>query len=921
MQIGDRLYFEDRRNILRQEKQRLQDSLSFSGMHSRYESLHEAAHNTYTWILDPDPNGIHADRQNQRASFFRWFRGGGGVFWVSGKPGSGKSTLMKYLAEHVALENSELCQPDLVVLSFFFWIKGDSLQRNKSGCLRSLLWQLLQNPSTTELAVQTSQTHFKGAWTERVLRIILSAITKGTKCPMAVFLDGLDESADHDDILASLSILESANKVKLCVSSRPEPVFTDALSSYQSLRLQDLNSVDIRQVIKQSFLEDARVQALTSRITTDRQRQDFEQLSYTIEYKAEGVFLWVHLVIKDLLKGITQRDDTSTLLRRLNGLPNDISALFKDMLRRTHQDHELYKDEMALYLALALHRQFDIVEFCFAVNEDLRKRYLCPSILNTKLDSNTGADIDCETVAVQISAYTAGLLEVDPPFRRAYSADDHLYPLAEHCPPLANKLVNNLTSRIRFIHRTAIDFLQHTAEGIFRQSGSSSTDSEVKQICFETRLISEAILPGILGRCMSQNMYMRLVACNACNDEEIYHALKRQGQCTLKLLHSAGLLLPDTSTWVFSSRDNAPYDFARNGSFFPSSNYALVDSVPFLIQARRPLAAEMLLDDYDCMSDTDYLTKVLLVWVRTYRGQLVSRREDLLPTVMPARTILKYGKRLLERLVNSCASLRQRLVTELGEVIDPISAIVWSTKDEFDDNFVQMLRLLQFSDAYLDVRSMPDCFNCHRGWHSRRARDDLDIEFWGAFCPANNCDTSMLGRKGDVLRVDPQILRSEDDRVQVIASFYARSAGVTVPPRLSAISKKDSSLLISKARRYSNDYSIGNQAPGIILCSSESLNPANHAEVSSNTIESICARSPTLTFAAAMERLGKSQGTIRKFYVSEAERMAHELPGMQKGWKEWYWGTEIPPEVDTVFEDYCAQEAARRLGLTRSGSG
>ena len=85
-------------------------------------------------------------KNHVRQSFLEWLRSGNGIYHISGKAGSGKSTLMKFLCQNPRLTN-ELEQwagnRKLVYASFFFWASGDRLQRSLEGLYRSLLFEVL----------------------------------------------------------------------------------------------------------------------------------------------------------------------------------------------------------------------------------------------------------------------------------------------------------------------------------------------------------------------------------------------------------------------------------------------------------------------------------------------------------------------------------------------------------------------------------------------------------------------------------------------------------------------------------------------------------------------------------------------------------------------------------------------------------
>ena len=68
-------------------------SLGYPEMHDRDSKIHDAFSQTFEWALQDRSGSV------PQHHFLQWLRCGDGVFWVSGKAGSGKSTLMKYLLQ------------------------------------------------------------------------------------------------------------------------------------------------------------------------------------------------------------------------------------------------------------------------------------------------------------------------------------------------------------------------------------------------------------------------------------------------------------------------------------------------------------------------------------------------------------------------------------------------------------------------------------------------------------------------------------------------------------------------------------------------------------------------------------------------------------------------------------------------------
>jgi hypothetical protein len=110
---------------------RILESLAFEGMYGRYEDVDEAHFETLRWIYgdnlytdeededsaddetykdednaDDEAGGIDEDecedeeKTSARELLLNWISSGAGIFHISGKLGSGKSTLMKYLSDH-----------------------------------------------------------------------------------------------------------------------------------------------------------------------------------------------------------------------------------------------------------------------------------------------------------------------------------------------------------------------------------------------------------------------------------------------------------------------------------------------------------------------------------------------------------------------------------------------------------------------------------------------------------------------------------------------------------------------------------------------------------------------------------------------------------------------------------------------------
>lgn len=80
--------------------------------------------------------------------FGEWVQSNKIIFWSKGKPGSGKSTIMKYLLDLIRSEKaSGISHVFPVHAATFFNARGSSLKNSCEGFLRSSIMQILQQKS------------------------------------------------------------------------------------------------------------------------------------------------------------------------------------------------------------------------------------------------------------------------------------------------------------------------------------------------------------------------------------------------------------------------------------------------------------------------------------------------------------------------------------------------------------------------------------------------------------------------------------------------------------------------------------------------------------------------------------------------------------------------------------------------------
>lgn len=406
--------------------------------------------------------------------FVDWLRSGEGLFWLQGKPGSGKSTLVRYIIDNEATQTLlNQWHSGTRIISHYFWKIGTPMQNNIKGLFCSLLYQLLQdNEKLVSFLIRTfpftdSKNH-PHDWSDRDLeRVLLAALKeKEVEQPVCIFIDGLDEyNGDYGDhgLVERIQGLIESDKVKLCVASRPEPRLLNRLNKEPCLRLQDLTGPDMRVHIQTTF----------NKMVPNGQLsvKELDALADRLLMKAEGVFLWLRLAIQSVVRGIENEDPWDLLVSRLMQLPNALEDLYADMWKRLNEDQPLYRESEATYFQIIIGAgqeyfipdvaDHDDVQLCIPY---LTSLYIAcatqPTLQETSLPMSIGTNFEgqlrelCRKTESEIRTRCAGLVEITTPESLMDEG------LADEENPMWE-----LLNSVDFIHRSAHDFFVDTEQG------------------------------------------------------------------------------------------------------------------------------------------------------------------------------------------------------------------------------------------------------------------------------------------------------------------------------------------------------------------------------------------------------------------------------------------------------------------------
>ncbi|KAM0228869.1 hypothetical protein ACHAPO_010393 [Fusarium lateritium] len=403
--------------------------------------------------------------------FSTWLQSDDRLFWIQGKPGSGKSTLLKFIIEN---DNTECLlrswSPDMRILSYFLWKIGQQSQNSVKGLLCCLLHDLLVDDCDRQNQVLERFSFLKAKdfyqeWSGEEAEEVLSFLLHSASCSACVFIDGLDEISDKDGFDLLIRVLRRIWEipgVKVCVSSRLE---TGLITRFEEtgapkLRLHDLTRPEMAVYIQKQLA------GFSEGLISASLLKDI--ISRLLD-KAEGVFLWLFLATKSLITGFMNGDDVEILMKRLDELPSELEALYEAMWSRLNANNKVYRETAAMYFHCV------IADGWYFEGEDLDRREELPHQVPTLAQLSVVVKVEddqmspprindkslhdlkqlCDATERDLGIRCAGMLQVSE--RSICDTGDSSHDLTTEIHPF--------TRSVRFIHRTAHDFLVDTKPG------------------------------------------------------------------------------------------------------------------------------------------------------------------------------------------------------------------------------------------------------------------------------------------------------------------------------------------------------------------------------------------------------------------------------------------------------------------------
>jgi ankyrin repeat domain-containing protein 50 len=291
-------------------------------MDYREQEVRKAHLDSCNWILE-------------HKSYTEWIAKRRGILGIKGKPGSGKSTLMKKIFRLFR----EFEDAKSIQLAFFFHRRGTSLQHTQIGMFRSLLHQLLkQIPSAGQAfySLCERKRRWQGdsgkdwEWRLEELREAFSStlLTTAKDHAVRIFIDALDEAGDDQaqeivsylyDMYEELFKLDAA--VAVCFSCRHFPIL--AVNDGFEIVLEENNQKDIEEYASAELKK-----------KMGNRGSSLDALRADIVSKASGVFMWVALVVPLVARQYNNGKSLETIRQTLNKVPSQLEEVYKHILTK-----------------------------------------------------------------------------------------------------------------------------------------------------------------------------------------------------------------------------------------------------------------------------------------------------------------------------------------------------------------------------------------------------------------------------------------------------------------------------------------------------------------------------------------------------------------------------------------------------------
>lgn len=201
---------------------------------------------------------------------------------------------------------------------------------------------------------------------------------------------------------------------------------------------------------------------------------DSDALTSDITSKAEGVFLWVKIVVQLLVNDLEDGDDIEDLRKKLWSLPPDIRGLYRRMISKMEPTYQVQASEIFqmahLWNEVSENEPLRTLVLSFAM-EDMSEAFARPV---GPLDSEQVGWL-CEKTENKIRSRCCGLIKVYKKLGVLGKGS------SEQPDPSSNTDSSLGDSVITYLHRTVAEFLM--AQDVWAEICAATNDSNFDPAC------------------------------------------------------------------------------------------------------------------------------------------------------------------------------------------------------------------------------------------------------------------------------------------------------------------------------------------------------------------------------------------------------------------------------------------------------
>ncbi|KAH8695196.1 NACHT and TPR domain protein [Talaromyces proteolyticus] len=403
--------------------------------------------------------------------FKRWFDKDTPIIFVSGNPGAGKSYLSTNIITHLREQYPQDAQSaSLISVGYFFFKDDNPDTRSFHQALRDLAFQISKNDSVYQKYLTTIEEYEKinsleSAW--RLLFVEFFLKRKNVDSTVYILLDAVDEGFEEErkiflGLAKELCDAPEKSHLQLAVVGRPH--LSDQLSEGLEMEVPTIhvttqkNSGDINQYIQSSIKKSV----VLRRVSAKMRQEIIEKLSAG----AEGMFLWVNLMLQELVK----KRNESSMRKALEQAPKGLKEILRHVLSSfsiSSSEEELeYLNELLLWVTCSQQPlTLDLVEAILKLKspdgdgmiylEGALRRQFASFFSLDREDTLTTAEL--QSMSTHVNPF-----DISDDEDNSRGADEEAFDDVENFTDFDS---NKQTTTVTFCHASIGDFFRDETEG------------------------------------------------------------------------------------------------------------------------------------------------------------------------------------------------------------------------------------------------------------------------------------------------------------------------------------------------------------------------------------------------------------------------------------------------------------------------